>query len=710
MDPLLQVDHLRTWFHTQDGVVRAVDGVSFQVRPGETLGIVGESGCGKSVTALSIMGLIPQPPGRIEAGSRIAFRTGSGVEDLTQVGDRRMRELRGNEIGMIFQEPMTSLNPVFRVGDQIGEALRKHRGMGPKEAREHALGLLHLVGIPAPQQRVDEYPHQLSGGMRQRIMIAMALLLEPEVLIADEATSALDVTLQAQILELLRELRRERGTSMLFISHDIGVISEICDRLIVMYAGRAVEQGSVRAVLTDPKHPYTQALLASVPTKERRGERLATIPGRVPSLSEMPSGCGFADRCPHVQTVCREPGPGTVELPDRIVRCLIHDPSSDYDASAVADAVGSGAEVAPRVEEDPTAGRTIGDVLVDAIAVEVHFRDRPTVATRLLRRPVGAVRAVDGIDLQIRRGEIVGLVGESGSGKTTFGKALLGLVPTTGGRITYDGEEVTRKDRRQLRPLRRRIQMIFQDAHASLSPRRRIGQLLTDPYEIHQIPEQDRIPVDELLEMVQLAPEQAHKFPHELSGGQARRVNIARALALRPEFIVADEPSAGLDVSAAASVLNLMKDLARDLGLTYLIVTHDLNLVGYIADRIALMYLGRLVAVGPTERVFDHPVHPYTQGLLDAVAVPDPDQTTAPHRLLLPGEIPSPKNPPRGCRFHTRCRFARRDSCLETPPLEHVQQGHMVACHHWRAILDDPDAAAEAASSGLIADREEPVG
>ena len=702
--PVLTVEDLDVTYHVRSGPLPALRGVSFELWRGEILGIVGESGCGKSTLSSALLRLL-SANGEISAG-----RVVLGGRDLTVADERELRALRGRQIAMIFQDPVTSLNPTFTVGAQLVAAQRAHRDLGvtnPRVLLRRAVEMLTRVGMPDAHERIDYYPHQFSGGMRQRIMIAMALLLEPEVLIADEATSALDVTLQAQILELLRELRREHGTAMLFISHDIGVISEICDRLVVMYAGRAVEQGAVRDVLSEPKHPYTQALLASVPTKDRRGERLATIPGRVPSLSELPAGCAFAGRCPHAQAVCSEPGPDAVELADRVVRCLIHAPASGYDASAVSRPVGSAAEAAERAE--PTEGRTIGAVLVDASGIEVHFRDRPTIVTRLLRRPLGAVRAVDGVDLQIRRGEIVGLVGESGSGKTTLGKALLGLVPTTGGRITYDGADVTAMDRRQLRPLRRRIQMIFQDAHASLSPRRRVGQLLTDPYVIHDIPDEQRIAVPELLELVQLAPEQASKYPHELSGGQARRVNIARALALRPEFIVADEPSAGLDVSAAASVLNLMKDLARDLGLTYLIVTHDLNLVGYIADRIALMYLGRLVAVGPTERIFDQPLHPYTRGLLEAVATPDPDQTTAPHRLLLAGEIPSPKNPPAGCRFHTRCRYARRPSCLETPHLDHAGDGHMVACHHWREIAVDPEEAARMASPELAVHAQEPA-
>jgi len=702
---VLAVENLDVTYHVRSGPLPALRGVSFELRQGEILGVVGESGCGKSTLSASLLRLLPAN-GEI-SGGRILL----GDRDVTGMSHRELRAMRGREIAMIFQDPLTSLNPTFRIGTQLVAAQQAHRNPDSESTsglRRRAIDMLTTVGLPDAHERIDYFPHQFSGGMRQRVMIAMALLLKPDLLIADEATSALDVTLQAQILELFRELRRERDTSMVFISHDIGVISEICDRLVVMYAGRAVEQGTIREVLSDPKHPYTQALLASVPSKDRRGERLATIPGRVPSLSELPPGCDFAGRCKHVQPVCREPGLQDVHLDQRMVRCLIHAPGSGYDASEVP-SVGQEAVQAHQETSADETERTIGDVLVRVEGLEVHFPDQATLVSRLTRRELGAVRAVDGVDLEIHRGEIVGLVGESGSGKTTLGRAILGLEGATAGQVTYDGRDLTMMNARELLHLRRRMQMIFQDSHASLSPRRRVGHLLTEPYVIHRIPKEDRIPVAELLEMVQLDPAQATKYPHELSGGQARRVNIARALALRPEFIVADEPSAGLDVSAAASVLNLMKDLASELGLTYLIVTHDLNLVGYIADRIALMYLGKLVAVGPTPRVYEHPMHPYTQGLLEAVSTPDPNRTTAPHKLLLPGEIPSPKNPPAGCRFHTRCRYARMDSCLEVPDLEHVAEGHRAACHHWREIAEDPEAAAAKASPQLMSEQQESI-
>jgi peptide/nickel transport system ATP-binding protein len=681
------------------GALPALSDVSFEVAEGEILGIVGESGCGKSTLGSALLRLLPTN-GNIARG-RIELRG----REVVSMSERELRELRGRQIAMIFQDPLTSLNPTFKVGTQLVAAQKAHREADSANSgalRQRAIDMLTQVGMPDAVERIDYYPHQFSGGMRQRIMIAMALLLKPDLLIADEATSALDVTLQAQILELLRELRRDRGTSMIFISHDLGVISEICDRVVVMYAGRAVEQGNVTSVLTDPKHPYTQALLASVPTKERRERRLATIPGRVPDLTSLPTGCAFADRCPHVQDVCREPGPTYVDLGGREVLCLIHDPESAYDDSGVLTGEGAGSNY-ELVESPKVSARKGADVLVRLRGVETHFQDRPSVTDRLLRREVGSVKAVDGVDMDIHRGEIVGLVGESGSGKTTLGKNVLGLLAATGGEITYDGHQIVGKHQKELRGLRRRFQMIFQDSHASLSPRRRVAQLLTEPYLIHDVPPAERASVDELLGMVELSPDQATKYPHELSGGQARRVGIARALALRPEFIIADEPTSGLDVSAAASVLNLMKDLACEFGLTYMIITHDLNTVGYIADRVALMYLGRLVETGPTERIFENPAHPYTQGLLDAVL--DPNQSTKVHRLLLPGEIPSPKTPPAGCRFHTRCRHARDESFAEIPQLEPVSGEHLVACHHWRDIAENPEEAGRQAAGATSPDR-----
>lgn len=680
-DKLLTVEGLDVLYHTRGVSLKALSDIEIEVDRGEILGVVGESGCGKSTLAAALLRLLPSngeiAAGRIELNGR----------DVLTLHESELEEMRGREVAMIFQDPLTSLNPTFTIGKQLIAAQRAHESIGSDSIstlRQRAIDMLTRVGIPDAPERIRYFPHQFSGGMRQRIMIAMALLLEPDLLIADEATSSLDVTLQAQILELLRQLRRDRDTAMILVSHDIGVISEICDRVVVMYAGRAVEQGKVRSVLEAPKHPYTRALLGSVPTKERRDERLASIPGQVPSLSHLPPGCKYHPRCPSAQPVCRASEPRYLQSGQRDVRCYIYDSESDYDSDSTTVEVVS-SRPRPRMREN---GRE-EDALVELRGVKTYFYDRVGPIARALGQTSPPVRAVDGVDLEIQRGEIVGLVGESGSGKTTLGRSILNLVPISSGNVHYEGQDLGSMDREQMRRFRRSAQIIFQDAHASLSPRLRVSRLLTEPYVINGIPPDERTSVSDLLDMVQLSSELADKYPNELSGGQARRVGIARALALRPDFIVADEPSAGLDVSAAASVLNLMRDLAAELGLTYLIITHDLNMVGYIADRIALMYLGKLVEVGPTDRIFSAPSHPYTQALLNAVPMPSPKERSARHRLLLPGEIPSPKHPPPGCRFHTRCRYAQEECQVDQPELERVEEGHAVACYFWREVALD---------------------
>ncbi len=690
--PLLEVDDLGISYHVRGGSLRALTDVSFAVEPGEIVGVVGESGCGKSTLSSALMRLLP-PNGEISHGS-VSLRG----RDLGSLSSDAMRDLRGRELAMIFQDPLTSLNPVFTIGRQMLDVQRAHRSAPRGELRRRAIELLGQVGIPDAEQRLNDYPHQFSGGMRQRIMIAMALLLEPALLIADEPTSALDVTLEAQIVELLRRLRESHGTAILFVSHDLGVVSHLCDRVIVMYAGRAVEQGTAEQIFGRPRHPYTQALLAAVPSARLRGGRLATIPGRVPSLSALPSGCAFHPRCPLAQDACRVETPRDLRLEDGArVLCHIYDPESSYRSEAVvgtaaaddlsaAEAVAALTHAAVGADEAAAESETAGDVIVRVSGLSTHFGGRRGTLARLSGQVgAGAVRAVDGVDLELRRGEVLGLVGESGSGKTTLGRTILGLESATSGHIEFDGQDLAALSRGDLRRLRRRAQMIFQDPYSSLSPRLRVAYLLTEPYRINDIGDDQRHAVDELLAMVELSSEQAQKYPHELSGGQARRVGIARALSLNPEFLVADEPTSGLDVSAAAAVLNLMKDLGRRLGLTYLIITHNLNVVGYIADRIAVMYLGQIIEVGPGERVLQAPAHPYTVGLLSAVSEPDPTRRDR-RKLMVAGEIPSPRNPPPACRFHTRCPLATEICKTVTPPLAPIEAGHAVACHHWEQV------------------------
>jgi peptide/nickel transport system ATP-binding protein len=691
MSRAVDVQGLEVVYHTFMGALPALHDVTFHVDEGEIVGLVGESGCGKSTVASALLRLLP-PNGEVTAGKTVL----SG-KDLDALNSEQLRDMRGRDVTMIFQDPTTSLNPVFTIGTQMLDIQLAHPDPdrpGRDQLRQRAVTMLEQVGIPDAAERFDDFPHQFSGGMRQRIMIAMALLSRPALLIADEPTSSLDVTLEAQILELIKELRRSYRTSILFISHDLGVVAQLCDRVVVMYAGRVVEEGDVHEIFEDPQHPYTQALLASVPSRRHHGERLASIPGRVPSLSSLPPGCKFAERCTCAQPLCFEQEPYFLPVEGRLVRChqqapvfTVRAPVQTLPSSQIEEILARRAQADAR--PDARSNRFSGsseEVLLELKDLSTLFYDQRNMLEELLRRRARAVRAVDGVDLKIMRGEVLGLVGESGCGKTTLGKTILGLERATGGQRLYKGRDMAEVGAAELRRLRARLQMIFQDPLSSLSPRLRVSYLLREPYGIHNFPQEEQYDVSQLLEMVDLSDELADKYPHELSGGQARRVGIARTLSLHPEFLIADEPTSGLDVSVAASILNLMKDLADQLDLTYLVITHNLNLVGYIADRVAVMYLGRLVELGPTQRLFEAPGHPYTLALLSAISEPDPRRRRDGGRLLLTGEVPSPKNPPPGCRFHTRCPFAQESCAREAPPLTEIESGHLVACPFWERV------------------------
>lgn len=675
MSALLEVSGLEVHYFTRKGVLPALRDVSFRLSEGEVLGIVGESGCGKSTAALAIMGLLPLN-GRI-VGGQIRFKG----QDLTRMEPEKLRRLRGAEIAMIFQDPMSSLNPVLTIETQMLDVLKAHPDKwAGKNPREVIVEMLRRVGIPDPEVRLKHYPFQFSGGMRQRIMIAMALMLWPALLIADEPTSSLDVTLEAQILDLLQELRGEFQTSILFISHDLGIIAQICDRVAVMYAGTIVEEGDVFSIFDAPLHPYTQALLASHPARHRRGERLATIPGRVPSLTALPPGCKFAERCPYAEPLCHQQEPRCIEVDGRAVRC--HLLGFERQTRTPKTFISFRPEGLPKKEKLHERGSSPGGEWVLEIKdVRTYFREPGGLFKRFFQRKPGEVRAVDGVSLRIARGEIFGLVGESGSGKTTLGKTILRLLSPTTGQVWFEQRDITRLGTRELRPLRKRMQIILQDPISSLSPRLRVSALLIEPFKIHSLPVDPNKTVSRLLEMVGLPDELAMKYPYQLSGGQARRVGIARALALNPVFLVADEPTSGLDVSVAAGILNLIKDLRDEFGLTCLIITHNLNIVGFLCDRIGVMYLGKLVEMGPTERILETPLHPYTAALLAAVAEPEPRcRKKRRQRFLLKGEIPSPLNPPSGCRFHTRCPLAMEICSNEEPALREVEPSHWAAC------------------------------
>ncbi len=668
MPPLLEVRELSVTYHTQHGPFRALHEVSFAIEPGEVVGIVGESGSGKSTVASALMRLLP-PNGEISRGE-LCFE---GV-DLRRLSESELRNLRGNRIAMIFQDPLTSLNPVFSIGQQMSDALRSHANGSNSEAstlRQRIIAALTQVGIPDADRRFDQYPHEFSGGMRQRVMIALALLTRPALLIADEPTSALDVTLEAQILELIAELRRNQKMSVLFITHDLGVVAQLCDRVIVMHNGRIVEQGDVLEIYENPQHEYTKMLLAAAPylSQNHNNAQLSTVNAQLSTGNagiEQPTNPALPRDGSLPVHGEGWGGVKNVQLP--IANAQLP--------------TGNAATEQPTTPDLPRDGWGGVKPLLATHNLTVHFGGRN--GWRLLGLPDKPVRAVDGVDFEIGRGEIIGLVGESGSGKTTLGRALIRLIEPTAGTITYAGDEITHVKGERWQQLRAQMQMIFQDPVSSLSPRLRVSRLLTEPYLIHATPQMQRRSVAELLETVELPQRLAERYPHELSGGQARRVGIARALALQPQFLVADEPSAGLDVSVAATILALFKQLTHSLGLTSLVITHSLHVVSAIADRMAVMYLGKIVESGPTAMMLGQPAHPYTVALISAVSEPNPRRRR--NRLLLSGEIPSPRNPPAGCRFHPRCPLVQDRCRVEEPQMQQVEPGHQVACHFWQEV------------------------
>ena len=671
MAPLLDISDLRTEIRVRHGVVHAVDGVSVQVEPGETVGIVGESGCGKTMTALSIMKLLPN------GGSIVGGSISLNGRDLTALSDDDMRRVRGNEIGMIFQDPSTSLNPTMQVGKQIAEAVVLHREVSKEQAMDRAAEVLDLVGIPRVRERIKEYPHQFSGGMRQRVMIAMALACEPKLLIADEPTTALDVTIQKQILELIDELRHRLGMAVILVTHDLGVIAGRADRVAVMYAGRVAEITDTATLFARPRHPYTEALFQALPDRAAElGERLYSIPGLPPDLVSPPAGCRFAARCRYAVDRCRETEPPLAgEVAGHQFRCFFPVGPSERGGAG---RVSAGTEMPA---ERAGSGAADGDVLLD---VSHLVKNYPVTTGAVLQRRVGWLSAVADVNFAIRRGETFGLVGESGCGKSTIGKLIVGLEKPTGGSINFGGKDLSKSTAREYRKERRNIQLMFQDSYASLDPRMRAGALLREPLEIQAIgSRQEQLQkVGDMLDKVGLPRAAVERYPHEFSGGQRQRLGFARALILNPELIVADEPVSALDVSIQAQVLNMMKELQRDLGLTYLFISHDLGVVRHLSDRIGVMYLGKLVEVGPAEEVYLRPAHPYTKGLLDSAPVADPEAERAKVSEGVTGELPSAIHPPSGCRFRTRCPFAQA-LCgdIEPPMRSFAGEGHLAACH-----------------------------
>ncbi|HXQ74972.1 MAG TPA: ABC transporter ATP-binding protein [Acidimicrobiales bacterium] len=666
--PLLSVDALTVEFATPSGWVPVVQDVAFDLSAGETLGLVGESGSGKTVTSLAVLGLLPRRSARITSGT--IRLDGRDIRTLTPLEKRR---IRGHDISMIFQEPMTSLNPAFTVGNQIAESVRIHLGLTRRDALTRAAELLALVGIPDPHRRVRDYPHTFSGGMRQRVMIAMAIACNPRLLVADEPTTALDVTVQAQVLELLRRLQDQIGMGVLFVTHDLGVVANVCDRVVVLYAGQVVERADAARFFTRPGHPYAEGLLASLPQTARPGSPLAVIPGEVPRSDALPPGCRFHPRCRYAQPACSD---RPVDLQSTgegggAVRCLRQ---GELDLTRPSpDAAGTDTTVGR-----PTPGSG-SDVVLQVSDLSKTFPSYSSV----LRRVVGHVTAVDGVDLTIRAGETVGLVGESGSGKSTLARLVMRLIDPSAGRITLGATDLTSLAAGPLRRVRRDMQMVFQDPYSSLNPMITVGQIVAEPLEVHDglrgRARHQR--VAELLVQVGLGAEMVGRYPHQFSGGQRQRIAIARALALNPRLLVCDEPVSSLDVSTQSQVINLLADLQERLGLSCLFIAHDLSVVRHISHRIAVMYLGRILESGPVDEVYSRPVHPYTEALLSAIPVPEHHRAPGRTRLVLRGDPPSPLHPPTGCRFHTRCPYAM-DMCAEVEPTPfETAAGTTVACH-----------------------------
>jgi len=703
--PVLSVRGLHVRFPSEAGPVHAVRGLELDLYPGRTLGIVGESGSGKSVTSLAVMGLLPE----------YAAVTGSvrlDGRELLGLDDRQMSRVRGRDIAMVFQDPLSSLTPIFSVGRQIVEALQVHQDLEDRRARSRAVELLDLVGIPNPRTRLDSFPHEFSGGMRQRVMIAMAIANDPKVLIADEPTTALDVTVQAQILDVLALAQAETGAALVLITHDLGVIAGTADDVLVMYAGRAVEAAPVDTLFAAPRMPYTIGLLDAVPRVDDAERRpLVPIPGTPPVPVGLPPGCPFAPRCPIAVDACRAGEPDLTEVDDAS-RARTSPPAPARPPGRAGPPRPVGHRVAclraGQIVDGAVDGRPVyptpeltGDRLVDipretrrtVLSLTGLERTFPLLKGFILKRRVGSVHAVAGVSLDIREGETLGLVGESGCGKTTTLLEVMRMRPPERGRIEIAGTDVTTlRGRRAERALRREVQMVFQDPMGALDPRLTVFDILAEP--LHAAGVADRAAVatrvGELMELVGLDPEHVERFPAAFSGGQRQRIGIARSLATNPSLLVLDEPVSALDVSIQAGVLNLLADLKARLGLSYLFVAHDLAVIRHVCDRVAVMYVGRIVEIGSADAVYGRPRHPYTEALLSAIPIPDPKVERARERVLLTGEIPSAVDPGPGCRFAGRCPLQqsldadRARRCLEqTPALRRVGDAdHQHACHH----------------------------
>ena len=660
-DYLLDIKSLNIHYITVDGAVRAVNDLCLSIKRGETIGLVGETGAGKTTTALGIMRLVPDPPGKIISGE-INF----AGENIVRKTNAEMLDIRGKKISMIFQDPMTSLNPVIPVVDQIAEVILLHENLTAVEAMKKAENMLEMVGIR--RERAKEFPHQFSGGMRQRVVIAIALACNPELLIADEPTTALDVTIQAQVLELMKKLKRELNTSMIMITHDFGIVADICDKVAIVYAGNVVEIADKDELFRNPRHPYTIGLFNSIPDIEKDDEMLKPIKGYMVDPTNLPSGCPFSPRCFMTKPECSEKMPANVAINENhFIRCLRYSDSSKsgWEGEQIAT---SASTTVPRSLPHSSDQ---SNVLLEVKNLTKYFKTKR-----------GHLHAVDGIDFAINRGETLGLVGESGCGKSTTGRVILRLIDATNGEVIFSGENILDYNKRKLRSFRENAQIVFQDPFASLNPRMTAFEIIANPLRINKKAssrKELRKQVLKLMDTVGLAARLENVYPHELDGGRRQRIGVARALALKPSFIVLDEPVSALDVSIQAQILNLMKDLQIEMKLTYLFISHDLGVVKHMSNNIAIMYLGKIVEMSDYASIFKNPLHPYTRALLSAIPIPNVDIKR--ERIILEGDVPSPINPPPGCRFYSRC-FERQDICKNQDP-EFIQysETRKVACH-----------------------------
>lgn len=663
---MLEITDLDIDFKTKNGLLSAISNLDLHISAGETVCLVGESGSGKTITSKAIMRLIEYENGVISKGD-IYFQG----EELTSLDQKMLQTIRGKKIATIFQEPLSAFDPVFTIGYQITEMIRKHRKISKKEAWNHGIELLRKVGISEPEQRMKQFPNEFSGGMLQRAMIAMAISCEPDLLIADEPTTALDVTIQQQIIDLLKSLKEELNMALLLITHDLGVAAELADRIVVMYAGEVVEDALVSQLFQNPHHPYTRGLLKSIPkVGDDTKNKLYSIEGSIPPLNNLPTGCLFHPRCPFATEKCSKIKPKLNPVNDRLTACFYaedlikREDWNDHRTEGRREFYGGIPEIKDQSQSE---------ILIDIQNLRLHYSFGKGIGNK------GKIKAVDNVSFSINKGETFGLVGESGSGKSSLGRAILQLENITSGDVLFAGKSLVKCSNRELGAYRKEMQMIFQDPYSSINARMKIGEIIGEPLSWHLklSKEQLKKRVHELLEIVGLNPEWYSRYPHEFSGGQRQRIGIARAIALNPTFILADEAVSALDVSIQAQIINLLMDIQKEMGLTYLFIGHDLGVVQHISDRIGVMYLGKLVEIAPSQQLFQSPAHPYTRGLIDSI----PNLQTK-KKMKMEGEVPSPANPPSGCRFRTRCPFATEHCSVEEPQLLEIKKDRFVACHY----------------------------